>query len=253
MTGDPGKNFQKYALCVSGYLFIVVCWSIPTAAQQRIEQRVRRSIGYGFVSPNTQEGLKLEEAIRYLSSPEEQALIRETRRLSCIAGSAIAARKAVGSWSDGAEHSVLLQSKTDERTLRYMLAMLGRKARQKAVLYFSENKNGAAVLYSFYPQRRTDLGRASRTLDATGVEFRTLVPMGRSVAVYVVDITRQLTSKVMAAARRLRARVIARRGRAEFIGDDSDREKAQLVFDKEINEYESAHPALIRKCEKQTP
>ena len=228
------------------YLILLLAWSVPSVAQQQSP----RSPSYGFVSPNTREGLKLEEAIRYLNSQEEEALMGDARTFGCVARSPISTHRAIGSWSDGAEHSVLLQAKTNEPTLRYLLASLGRKAQQKAVLYFSQRQRGPAILYSLQPQRKTSFQSIAKALDAAGVEFRTLVPIRRSITVYVVDTTRQLRAKVKTAARRLRARVIARSGVAEFIGDDSSREKARLVFDNEIRDYEAKHSALISKCQK---
>ncbi len=231
------------------WLLLVLCWSLPTTAQRN--QQRSPTLTYGFVSPNTRKGLKLEDAIRYLNSEEEETLIRQVSNLTCVAQSPIATNKAVGSWSDGAEHSLLLRARTDEDTLRYMLATLGRKAQQKAVLYFSKRQTGSSVLYSLQPQRPTDVQRATRLLDAAGVEFRTLVPTQRNVIVYVVDITGQQRAKVMAAARKLGARVTAQRGSAEFFCDDSSCEKVGMVFDNEIRDYESKHSALITKCQGQ--
>jgi hypothetical protein len=54
--------------------------------------------------------------------------------------------------------------------------------------------------------------------------------------------------KVMAASQRLRARVTSSRGAAQFIGDDSSRQKAAIVFDNEIRDFESKHSALVNKC-----
>jgi hypothetical protein len=88
----------------------------------------------------------------------------------------------------------------------------------------------------------------SGLLDQAGIEFRTLVPTKRSVLVYVVDLRRELRAKIVAAARKIKARVTSKRGSAEFIGDDSSREKAKEIFENEIRNYESQHSALITKC-----
>ena len=88
----------------------------------------------------------------------------------------------------------------------------------------------------------------SGLLDQAGIEFRTLVPTRRSVLVYVVDLQREMRRKIVAAARKIKARVVSRRGSAEFIGDDSSREKARTIFEEEIRNYESQHSALITKC-----
>jgi len=146
----------------------------------------------------------------------------------------------------------MLRAKTDEQTLRYVLSVLGRKTDQKAVLYFNPQPDGQALIYSLRPQKRVgDLSKVAQILDRTGVEFRTLVPWKRSVMVYIVDPKRELHSKVMVAARLLQARVISQRGSAGFIGDDSSREKAKVLFDQEIQTFEAKNPELLTRCQNQ--
>ena len=235
-------------------LLFLICSSLSASAQQVSgnKRASAKSVTYGFVSPNTREGLKLEDAIRHLNSPEEESLIRQAPGLACVARSSIGTLKAVGSWGDGAEHSVLLRAKTDEQTLRYVLSVLGRKADQKAVLYFNPRPDGPALIYSLRPQKRVGgLSKVAQILDRAGVEFRTLVPQKRSVMVYIVDTKRELHARVMAAARSLRARVESQRGAAGFIGDDSSREKAKILFDQEILSFESKNSGLVSKCQSQ--
>ena len=208
----------------------------------------RRSLTYGFVSPNTREGLKLDDAVKGLGSSEEEQLVREARRMACVAQSEVATFKSVGSWSDGAENSVLLRSYTDSPTIRYIVSVLGRKAQQKATLYFQSEPSGPAEIYILRPRRAGPIRRLAQTLDRAGIEFRTLVPTKATVLIYVVDLKRAFGAKIMAVARQLKARVTSRRGFAEFIGDDSSREKAQTLFDNEITDYESKHSALVTKC-----
>jgi hypothetical protein len=238
-------KFKGHLPLMYGLLF--VCWSLTAIAQQpRLNDR---SVTYGFVSPNTREGLKLDDAIRGLSSSEEDKLIRQARTFGCVAQSKIETSKAVGSWSDGAEHSVVLRSTTDAATMRYITSALARNAQQKAALYFHSDSRGSADIYILTPQARSRSIRSlSGLLDQAGIEFRTLVPSGRSVLVYVLDLRRELRAKIVAAARKIKARVTSRRGSAEFIGDDSSREKARTIFDEEIRNYESQHSALITKC-----
>ena len=238
-------KFKVHLPLLSG-LFLLV-WSMPATAQQ--PRLNNKSLTYGFVSPNTREGLKLDDALRGLESSEEVDLVQQARKFGCVAQSKIETLKAVGSWSDGAEHSVFLRSTTDAATMRYIISVLGRNAQQKATLYFHSNSSGSADIYILRPQaRRRSMHNLSGLLDQAGIEFRTLVPTRRSVLVYVVDLQREMRTKIVAAARKIKARVTSRRGTAEFIGDDSSREKARTIFDKEIRNYEAQHSALITKC-----
>ena len=228
-------------------LLLLFSWCSLAIAQERTGDS--KSLTYGFVSPNTREGLKLDDAIRGLASSEEDKLIQQARGLRCVAQSKIDTLKAVGSWSDGAEHSVLLRSNTDALTMRYIVAILGRDSQQKAALYFHSDSTGSAELYTLRPRGRAGtMRRLSQLLTEAGIEYRTLVPTRASILVYVVDLKREMRTKIGAAARKIKARVMSRRGTAEFIGDDTSREKAKDIFENEIRNYESQNSALITKC-----
>jgi hypothetical protein len=161
----------------------------------------------------------------------------------------IATRRAIGSWSDGAEPSLLIRVKTDEPTMRYLMSRLGRTANQKAVLYFHPQSKGNAKVYVIQPAKRfRTFATIGRLLDSTGLAFRTLVPSRKLITVYIVDTDNSLLAKVRTATRRLRGRLISFRGTASFIGDDSAREKGQEIFQEEIIRFESKHPNLPAAC-----
>ncbi len=212
----------------------------PTATQE--------ARSYLFVSPNTSENLTLEEALGRLNSPEELALIVEGRRLVCRLRLQARIAKTIGSWTDGAEHSTLLLLRADEKTVRYADAWLGRRARQKSVLYFQQRAGGAARMYVLsLRSRRRGLARTAQALDRSGVSGRTLVPGRRRTLVYVVDLKNELQQRIAVAARKLRARYHVLAGAGDFIGDD-DREKAQQVFSEIVLKYEREHPPLRNGC-----
>jgi hypothetical protein len=85
-------------------------------------------------------------------------------------------------------------------------------------------------------------------MDQAGVSFRTLVPTRKGAVIYVVDLKGELQTKVVSAARRLKAQMRAKKGNAEFIGDDSDRQKAGVVFQQAIGDYETKHPNMPATC-----
>ena len=207
------------------------------------------SLNYGFVSPNTRDDLKLDDAVRGMQSAEEVDLMRKAQSLGCIVKTRITVARALGSWSDGAEHSVLLRIKTDEPTIRYLMSRLGRDANQKAVIYFHPNPDGPARIYVLQPPRSLrNINSISTVLERAGIAFRTLVPGRSGTSVYVIDTENSLGAKVRSAARKLKARINAQSGNASFVGDDADRQKGQTVFEQEIKNYESKHPALPPPC-----
>src|SRR5580765_1681411 len=85
-------------------LLLVLAWSTAVGAQQD-----QKALNYGFVSPNTSENLKLEQAIAGMSSREEINLRKKAINFTCVVRTKVQAFKALGSWSDGAEHSVMLR------------------------------------------------------------------------------------------------------------------------------------------------
>src|SRR5919205_2203893 len=96
-------------------IVLLLGWTTSLAAQQD-----QKSFNYGFVSPNTKTNLKLEQAIAGMNSADEAKLLNKAVNLGCVVRTRITAFRALGSWSDGAEHSVMVRVRSDEETLRYV-------------------------------------------------------------------------------------------------------------------------------------
>ena len=235
---------NRFPASRSFLLLLLLGWTTIVSAQQ-----AQKPFNYGFVSPNTKTELKLEDAIKGMNSPEEVQLRTKAINLSCVVRSRIRAFKALGSWSDGAEHSVMLRVRSDEATLRYVLSRMGRDAQQKYVIYFHPRPAGSADLYTLRLRRRAPsfVALANR-LERAGIPFRTLVAAGGTMAIYIIDLDRDLRQKILTAARRLRARVSYETGNAALFGDD-EREKAKVVFEQEIKSYETKNPNLPPACD----
>jgi hypothetical protein len=235
---------HRYSASRSFLLVLLLGWTTVVSAQQD-----QKSFNYGFVSPNTKTDLKLEQAIAGMQSEEEAKLLNKAVNLGCVVRTRITAFRALGSWSDGAEHSVLLRVRGDEATLRYLLSRMGRDAQQKYVIYFHPRVGGAVDLYTLRPRKRArNLVALTNELERAGIPFRTLVPLRATTAVYIIDLDRDLGAKIMNAASRLRARVSQETGNAQLFGDD-EREKAKAKFDQEIKEYETKNPNLPPTCD----
>lgn len=229
-------------------LLLLLTWTSAVSAQQE-----QTAIGYGFVSPNTSENLKFHQAIKGMNSREESALRLKAINLSCVVRSRVQAYRALGSWSDGAEHSVMLRVKSDEATLRYLLARMGRDNQQKYVIYFHPHTDGPADLYTLRPRAGShNLTALTNALEQAGIPFRTLVPAKEGTVVYIIDLERDLREKIMKAAKTLRARVTSQPGKAQLFGEDS-REQAKVVFEQELKNYETKNPNLPPTCDAQKP
>ncbi|HEY6118756.1 MAG TPA: hypothetical protein VIV66_02295 [Pyrinomonadaceae bacterium] len=236
----------------ASFLFLWLTVSVTGVSQTNTTRQrydSNQSINYGFVSPNTAENLTLQLAIRNLSSSEEVQLINKANDLGCRMHTRVRAMKALGSWRDGAEHSILLLTLGDEASIRYFLSKLGRDARQKGVLYFHGQRGGFARLYILFPRQKVHrLNSLATTLDALGIDSRTLVPLKHATAIYIVDTRGDMVPKVRTLEKRLRAKMQVQVGTAKFIGDEVSREKAADVFQGEITNYESTHSPLQPTC-----
>jgi len=239
-------KFVKRRASRSLLLLVVLAWTTAVSAQQD-----QSSLAYGFVSPNTSENLKLDQAIKGMNSREETALRNKAINLGCVVRTKIQAFRALGSWSDGAEPSVMVRVKSDEATLRYVLSRMGRDAQQKYVIYFHPQPGGEADLYTLRPRAGArNLVALTTALERAGIPFRTLVPMKQTTTVYIIDLDRDLREKIMNAARTLRARVTTEPGKAKLFGDD-ERQRAKTVFEQDIKTYETKNPNLPPTCDVQ--
>ena len=228
-------------------LLVVLAWSSSTSAQPN-----QKSLSYGFVSPNTRQNLKLEEAIQGMSSTAETQLRAEAINLSCVVRTRIRAFRALGSWSDGAEHSVMVRFTSDEETLRYIVSRMGRDAQQKYVIYFHPEPAGQVDLYTLRtPANARSLRALSTALTRAGIPFSTIVPLNGTTAIYIIDLDRDLREKILAAAKTLRASVIFTPGKAKLFGDDF-RDRARTVFEQDIKTYETSNPNLPPACNAKT-
>jgi hypothetical protein len=246
-------RFRRRALLLAA-LWLAIAASTysqrPATLPFVVEESGRKATSYTFVSPNTRENLTLAEAIKLLNSREELDLLNNIQHLSRCLRLRPSVMKAIGSSTDGAEHAALFRVFTDEPTLRYADARLGKFARQKTVLFFRQSDTGAARMYVLRIRlgKRT-LNSVSKTLDRNGVPFRTLVPVnGRRMFIYVVDLTNELPNEVMRAARNLGASLTTIKGTGEFLGDDADRDKARQVFAGVIEQFENENPEVARRC-----
>src|ERR1044072_9367988 len=163
---------HRFAASRSFLIVLVLSWATLVSAQQD-----QKSFNYGFVSPNTTTALKLEQAIAGMKSEEESRLLNKAVNLGCVVRTRITAFRALGSWSDGAEHSVLVRVRGDEPTLRYVLSRMGRDVQQKYVIYFHPKVGGAVDMYTLRPRTRSrSLVALSNELERAGIPFSTIVP-----------------------------------------------------------------------------
>src|SRR5258707_278295 len=92
----PGKQpFQTQMRTRNLLRWILAFWLVIASAVVTSPQNTQpsydsnKTLNYGFVSPNTRDDLKLEEAIRGMYSASELSFMRRARDLGCVVRSRI--------------------------------------------------------------------------------------------------------------------------------------------------------------------
>lgn len=199
--------------------------------------------GYEFLSPNVKENLTFKDAVHALHSSRQAEFRRLSQDIDKQAGLNAVSHDAIGDWSDGAENSIFdeIRTRTDYDTLRYTAAVKGLAAEQKATIPFRVTADGTDSLYRV-PMRGT-MESIRQKLDASGVQFRTLVPRANAVEVVVFDPGTKMRETMRSFAKS--EGVVARqyRGHGEFLGGDT-REEGAARFRQVISQFERSHPNL---------
>jgi hypothetical protein len=171
-----------------------------------------------FLSPNTDDGLSLEESLRRWTTVEHLysrfLAVRILRELAAGPGKV---HDAVGEWEGGVENSllVLLPQAPDPVTLRCAAAWFGLAADQKAVLAFRPDAGGADVLATL--TLPAPLAEVRRLLDAHEVRDRTILVEADGCRVFVLDGGGQRVRALAALARGANGRLSLQRGQGEAI------------------------------------
>ena len=195
-----------------------------------------RAHGAAFVSPSVAEHLGFSEATEGLHSERQRLLETASHEIDAALHISSQSHAAIGAWSDGAENSIMTEAEGGSwEELKLAVAMKASLANQKAALVFQDAADGDAMLYTF--QAHGDVDSIHQQLLDDGVAFHTIVPTSDGATVYAADLDGGLEEAFERAADRYGNTPTFRRGRAEFIGTDSEdgtaneqRHQAQLAY-----------------------
>jgi len=199
----------------------------------------------GFFSPNVEENMTFEQAMKKLGSPEQSSAVAKANTLiqSLFGGGTV--QSAIGDWKDGAENSAVIHvDSTDRNTLDYALATLGKNLNQKSVLSFTHQNNGGDALWTLHTGM--DMQTIRKTLDKEGIAFRTLVPGADGTTVHLFDQGTKMVDSIGRVALALQSEVEVSSGQGEYIERDSGdpasyQQKGQGGYDGVISRYRQAH------------
>jgi len=196
--------------------------------------------GMVFVSPNeTERVLSFEQAKENLNSEQQKQQRLAAMDVVMKVDHGGNARDAVGDWKDGSENSLVVTAHTsDPEQVRYMAALLGNHANQKAVIPFVPGK-GRDSVWTF--QSKKDMSEVRNDLQKAGIEFRTLQPSkGGGTRVWVFDVSSSLKNKMEEIGKSYNTDVFQIRGRGEFL-EGQTRDEAHKVYGEVIANYERYH------------
>jgi hypothetical protein len=183
-----------------------------------------------FLSPNTDDGLSLEESVRRLRSPEHADSRKLAGRiLRELAVGPARVHDALGDWEGGVENSLLvvLPHAPDAATLRCAAAWFGLAADQKSVLAFRPDPRGADVLVTLtVPGALADV---RPLLDARGIRDRTILVDPDGCRVFVLDGGGRRFETLAELARAMSCRLTRQRGHGESLAG-ATREEARKRY-----------------------
>lgn len=191
------------------------------------------------LTPNTDD-LNFEEALARTRSSNQKAFKKIVEHINEQIGLKAHIHNAVGDWSNGAENSLLqsIREPIDPKTTDYLAAWYGLLANQKAVLAFNPHHGGLDSVYEVEVPS-TDLKSVRKSLDAAGIQFRTLVPTKKGTKVVLFDAKRENREQVAQWAGEHSATVRESIGTGRFIGDKPTRTAARAAYRKIITAYEA--------------
>ncbi len=238
-------------LLLAAFLTAVALWAPPKASSPVVSSPSSAvpsdSPAYLFLSPNVDEGVSPEEALRRARSPEQvrfKGVAEDILRQVGIAQPCVL--DALGDWADGSENSLLavIPNPPDRATLRYAAGWFGLLAQQKEVLAFRPAANGPdAVCLLDLPH--PDLHQLRFLLDAHGVRFRTLIPRTAGHRVIVYDEGRRLHSALERLAALCGTPCRTTPGYGETIGE-ATRDQALARYRAVIDAYEETRRPRYR-------
>lgn len=201
---------------------------------------------WSFFSPNTEEGLNLEQASQRLRSSNHQAWRKIAQDIVTSLGLHHQTRShdAIGAWFDETGHHYsenslmhVIEGEHDPKVVQYLANWLGLLGNQKAVITFHSGKDGPDYLYQVHVPEHS----AQKVVDSLkrhGIPYHTLVPNRRGHSVVVWDQGRQNKSNIEKFAQEHHAVVSATPGIGEYTGESS-RPAARQLYRSKIKEFEA--------------
>lgn len=225
---------------------------IPGVSQEEVDKaafKQRKSAsktkrGIGFASPSRREKQTFSRAKESLAGPRHKEMKRKFAHVDHSLEIPHDSIDVIGDWGKSAEGTVLTKY-TDFRDfdeLRYAMAWKGKLAEQKAVLLFSQEKDGPDIVYLL--EIDDTIEGVREILERSGVEERTLsVTEDGKVQAYVVDYAKKFGKGVHHTAQHYGVTKRKIRGKSQLIPDNpGSRQESIRQYDEIIRQYEEAYP-----------
>lgn len=200
--------------------------------------------GEGFASPNEEENLSFDQASQNARSDAMKKWVGGVRTIAQACGLGAAVRPGIGDWSTGAEQSAEIEfsGAQDYDQLKYTMCVIGRQARQFAVIPFVEDHEGPDSIWEIDAPDNVEHVRS--VLDKYQIQHRTLIDMGGGqTKVVIYDPGSQLDAQTDGVAAEYGTQRSRKRGHGEFFpGSANDRQHAVEQYDAFIADYEQRHP-----------
>ena len=210
-----------------------------------ILQKKGMSSAFQFVSPSTKLGMKYDDAVKSLETPEHLFVKESFRKIDEELSMPGKTRSAVGDWLDGAEDTTyFIGHNIDKETLIYSTARKSKLANQKQGIWFQTGE-GNDELYKIFIGDNSPT-EIKRVFDKVGIQYKTI---GKYEALIFNKsgeyFDNNMAGKIKSALDEIgidATNVETRMGEGDFIGSFAEgeiaRKEAQGIYDNIISVYE---------------
>lgn len=224
----------------------------PVRISKELEDPIKVSNAFSFVSPNIEENLSPEMVVKNMTSQRHTYIRKLAQEIDGKMGFNSKILNAAGFWGDGQENTLftLYKDIDNYEDLLYNVALKGLMSDQKAVIPFLIDENGLDSLYVISFGNESEI-EAEKKLTHFGIEYKTIFKANGKTMAAVFDKESGL-GETINNFKQYADSITSYKGRGEFLGnkntwDESTRAEARRIYRGVIRAYEESHSMRDQK------
>lgn len=224
----------------------------PVRISKELEDPIKVSNAFSFVSPNIEENLSPEMVAENMTSQRHTYIRKLAQEIDDKMGFNSKVLNAAGFWGDGQENTLftLYKDIDNYEDLLYNVALKGLMSDQKAVIPFLVDENGLDSLYVISFGNESEI-EAEKKLTHFGIEYKTIFKVNGKTMAAVFDKESGL-GETINNFKQYADSITSYKGRGEFLGnkntwDENTRAGARRIYREVIRAYEESHSMRDQK------